>query len=221
MKHKILLMGFLSFYFFNYGQSLEKIFLKNPSFEGKPFQSQTPVGWYDCSFMGESGADTHPNKFWGVNRNAQHGKTYIGMVARLNGTYESIYQKLKRPLVANQQYKFSISLCTSPVYNSGMNIRTYLEKGILDFKRSDTTYSFTTPVLLRIIGGRKDCKMLQLLAESPLIDNYDWKKFVFTFTPIENYDHFYLQAFYKDDKTPCNGNILLDNASTIEPIVSK
>ena len=138
--------------------------------------------------------------------------------ARLNGTYESIYQKLKRPLVANQQYKFSISLCVHLLFITiGMNIGPIWKK-VFWILKDPYNLQFYNTSLLRIIGGRKDCKMLQLLAESPLIDNYDWKKFVLHLPYWKLRSHFYLQAFYKDDKTPCNGNILLDNASTIRQL---
>ncbi|MBK6668056.1 MAG: hypothetical protein IPG48_18445 [Saprospiraceae bacterium] len=51
----------------------------------------------------ETPPDIHPKNFWGVNVEAQHGKTYLGMVARDNNAYESVMQELASPLKAKRR----------------------------------------------------------------------------------------------------------------------
>lgn len=72
--------------------------LTNPSFEDVPRHSRVPRGWYDCGFPGESAPDTQPDPTFQVNKAAADGETYLGLVVRDNDTWESISQKLTRPV---------------------------------------------------------------------------------------------------------------------------
>lgn len=93
---------FVYFYFFAHtfysvGQNTlqhSRIRLTNPSFEGSPMQSAVPAGWKSIDFQGESAPDVHPNGFWGVTIKPFSGKTYLGLVARANKTWERIGQVL-------------------------------------------------------------------------------------------------------------------------------
>jgi|SRR5690606_2770898 len=101
------------------GKTQDTIRLKNSSFEGEPqqgdkFHSTQIEDWVDCApyynFNGESPPDIHPNGIWGNNLKAQDGKTYLGMVARDNDTYEAISQVLSEPLIAGKCYTLSVYL---------------------------------------------------------------------------------------------------------------
>lgn len=96
----------------------EAIYLTNPSFEDMPRHSIAPSGWYDCGFPGESPPDVQPNGEFGVTKPANHGATYLGMVVRDNDTWESVSQKLSRPLKRGQCYEFSLDLARSELYIS-------------------------------------------------------------------------------------------------------
>jgi len=178
----------------------------NPSFEDNPRPQHPPQGWWDCGFPSETPPDVHPNPaspFFGVKRPAQDGDTYLGMVVRQNDTWESVAQRLNRPLEANQDYTFNIHMCRSPNYVSSI-------------RGSDEEINFTTPILLRVWGGTGFCNKRQLLYNTELVDHTDWKKYIIQFHTEEKYGYIILEAFFQ---TPAvvspNGNILLDNLSSI------
>ena len=147
--------------------------LDNPSFEGEARPGLSPHGWYDCgdiNFPMETPPDVHPtndlsgrNNF-GVVQKAFHGSTYLGMVVRENESWESVAQELKKPLSPNSCYSFNINLCKSKVYKSGI-------------RGSRDMVEFTTPVKLRIWGGKGYCDTRELLAESELVKNTEWEKY--------------------------------------------
>lgn len=188
----------------------EVIQLFNPSFEDFARCCQPPTGWRDCGFQGETPPDVQPAGGFSVNRPAQDGRTYMGMVTRDNDTWESVEQRLEYPLEKNSCYSFSIHLCRSDVYVSGTSTnRNQLE-------------SFTNPIKLRIWGGTGSCTKRELLGESELIRNIEWKKFDFKFEPNSTITYIILEAFYKTPTLlPYNGNILIDNASDIVLIPCK
>jgi outer membrane protein OmpA-like peptidoglycan-associated protein len=193
----------------SFAQDNTKILLNNPSFEDKPRHSKVPIGWTDCGFPGESEPDIQPSGFFSVNKPAQDGNTYMGMVVRDNDTWESVAQKLSRKLEKGKCYEFSIFLCRSELYVSQSRL-------------SEAQSNYTTPAKLRIYGGFNYCDKQFLLAESPLVVTTRWIEYKFRFEPIDNYTHLVFEAFYKTPTLfPYNGNILLDNASAIEPIPCK
>jgi hypothetical protein len=195
---------FLSCFFCSYAQ--EEIILKNPSFEGFPKLSRTPDLWFDCGFPGESQVDIHPvpNSEFQVDKTPIDGDSYLGMITRENETWEAIGQRLSQPLQGGKTYGFSIYLSRSATYISALQ---YSPKGKLNF---------ATPIKLRIWGGDGYCKKAELLAESPIIINTRWLEFDFKLNPSNDLSYITFEAFYK---VPCpfpyNGNILLDNASSI------
>ncbi len=188
---------------------IEVIQIYNSSFEDFARCCQPPTGWMDCGFQGETPPDVQPAGGFSVNRPAQDGRTYMGMVTRENDTWESVQQKLEHPLEKNSCYSFSIHLCRSAVYMSGTKTSQELE-------------SFTKPIKLRIWGGSGACTKRELLGESELISNTEWKKFDFKFEPNSTVSYIILEAFYKTPTLlPYNGNILIDNASDIVLIPCK
>lgn len=185
------------------------IVLRNPSFEDIPRHSRPPVGWNDCGFVEqESPPDVHPdplNQFQ-VGSSPQHGSTFLGMVVRDNDTWESVGQELNEPFVGGQCYDFRIQLARSRFYISRSRITAERE-------------NYVKPIKLRIFGGFDFCERLELLGETPLVGNYDWKEYAIKLTPAKDYTHIVFEAFYKTPSlVPYNGNLLLDNASTLVPM---
>ena len=90
----------------------EPIHLTNPSFEDIPRYSRPPVGWFDCAknfgFKGETPPDTQPSGAFSVSKAPYDGSTYLGMVVRDNDTWESVSQRLSKPMQKGQCYEFSI-----------------------------------------------------------------------------------------------------------------
>ncbi len=210
---QILCCLILSYPASTFGQAKE-IKLKNPSFEDSPRIGANdriaPTGWFDCGKPGESAPDIHPGPsnepFFEVTKESQDGNTYIGMVTRDNDTWESIAQRLPSALQSGKCYEFSIHLARSPIYNSYS--RTSVQR-----------VNFSDPIVLKIYGGNDYCNRKQLLAESDLVENYDWKKFNFRFEPNGDYNFITIEAYYKTPALfPYNGNVLVDNASNITVI---
>jgi hypothetical protein len=192
-----------------FGQKPVIIKLNNPSFEDYPGAAHTPKGWFDCGFTGESAPDVQPSGLFSCTKLAYKDSTYIGMVVRDNNTWEALGQKLRKQLLKNVKYSFSLYACQSELYMGTSQL-------------SGTSANYTTPSIIRIWGGNDLCKKTEMLAESPLIDFKDWKKLDFTFSPKANYRYFTIEAFYKvPTAIPYNGNILIDNASAIVPILDK
>jgi len=128
------------------------------------------------------------------------------MVVRENDTWESVGQRLKRPIEANQCYSFSIYLARSASYVSRVQGKAEV-------------VSFSTPIKIRIWGGTGFCNKRELLDESTLVKNTDWKEYHFKFSPKQRHTYIVLEAFFQTPApVPPNGNVLLDNASSIQPI---
>ncbi|MEM8524402.1 MAG: OmpA family protein [Bacteroidota bacterium] len=190
-------------------QAQRTISLNNPSFEDFPRHSHTPRGWYDCGFPDESPPDIHPEMSGGqfsVDQNAQHQKTYLGMVVRDNETWESVAQRLNIPLQKGQCYDFSIHIARSMFYKSLSRV-------------TNEEANYATPCKLRIWGGNGYCDRAQLLAESDKIINTRWLKRNFRFRPEADYYYILFEVYFETPVLfPYNGNILIDNASDIVPV---
>ncbi|MCC6726857.1 MAG: FAD:protein FMN transferase [Saprospiraceae bacterium] len=186
------------------------IHLENPSFEGIPGEGQSsvklPEGWYDCGFPGESPPDVHPkqgNGAFQVKKLPSDGKTYLGLVARDNDTWEMVSQKLSGAMEAGKVYKFHIDLCRSETYVSASRV-------------SNQPVNYTTPLTFRIWGGNGYCDREELLATSPPVTDFNWKTHEFELVPSDEFKYIVLEAFYKTPTPyPYNGNLLMDNASDI------
>ena len=71
------------------------VWLNNASFEGVPQDATTPSGWQECE-LGTT-PDILPG-FWNVYTEASDGETFIGLITRDDGSFESIGQRLSSPL---------------------------------------------------------------------------------------------------------------------------
>ncbi|MEZ4994265.1 MAG: OmpA family protein, partial [Saprospiraceae bacterium] len=187
-------------------QGQDTIYLTNPSFEDYPRPGKPPTGWYDCGFPGETPPDVQPDATFSVSKAASHGDSYMGMVVRDNDTWESVSQRLSRPLQKGKCYSFSMDLARSELYISVSRV-------------SEETANYATPAKLRIYGGFGYCDKQYLLAESKLIINHRWLRYNFRFEPLADYTYLILEVFYQTPTLfPYNGNVLLDNASPVTEI---
>lgn len=222
---KIITFTFCFLFCFHVACSQKTIELRNPSFEDTPHAGnnvKSISGWRDCGafyFDNESPPDIHlgmnekftnNNTFFNVNEKATHGYTFLGMVVRENETHEAVGQKLSSSLEAGKCYSFSIDLSRSKDYISPYN------PGVDNINSKN----FTTPVVFVIYGGRSICNIKELLAESIPVENTSWKRYEFEFRPSENYSHIILGVYFdtSNEESAYNGNLLLDNASSIMEI---
>ncbi len=185
--HKLLLVFLLSILYVSANGQPAR--LLNPSFEGEPRDATIPRGWYAC----EKGTtpDILPGP-WGVYLEAEAGETYVGLITRENGSWESIGQRLSKPLEKDECYYFTVSLAHSSAY-----------------------MGYDKAIKLRIWGGKNKCTRTQLLGESERIESNEWETYSFDFTATEKMKYIIIEAHHSDDEFSHQGNILLDNISAI------
>jgi hypothetical protein len=163
--------------------------LNNASFEDDPADATVPMGWFACA-QGTT-PDILPG-FWGVYNEASDGDTYLGLITRENGTYESIGQRFKQILKKGECFSFT-----------------------LDLALSDQYAGYGYPIYLRIWISDHQCEMEQLIFKSKKITSENWQKHKVEFKPKTNVEYIKIEAFYSDDKFSYQGSILIDNISPI------
>ncbi len=165
-----------------------QIRIENPSFEGSPQDATVPTGWMPC----EDGTtpDILPGP-WGVYQEPSEGDSYMGLITRADGTYESVGQRLSEPLKKGECYSWN-----------------------LDLAHSNTYTGYNQPLKLRVWGAYNRCQKAALLYESPLIDHTDWQTYSFSFLSKFEYHYLIIEAYAPDHST-LRGNILIDNCSKI------
>ena len=178
---------FICFSLNNYCQS---IYLTNPSFEGDPSPATVPVGWHACA--PETTPDLLPET-WGVITEPAEGETFLGLITRQDGSWESIGQRLSAPIEAKDCYAFTVDLAHSSTY-SGYN----------------------QTLKLRVWLGTNRCEKTQLIFESPMIEHLDWKTYPIKFTSKQRSNYIILEAFYEEGYFSRKGSILIDNITPLK-----
>jgi len=168
-----------------------QLFLDNPSFEGTPQDATTPVGWHGCA-TGTT-PDILPGP-WGVFEESSDGDTFLGLITRRDGTHESIGQRLKKPILPKQCYQFKLDVARSITYNG-----------------------YSNPLKLRVWGGTTKCEKSQLIKETEFVEASEWLTEYISFTAKKTINYIILEAFYKEEPTSYEGNILIDNLSPLKP----
>jgi hypothetical protein len=188
-------------------QAQDTIRLQNPSLEDRPTCCRPPSGWESLDFDGYTPPDVQPGGGFKVANIPAEGRTYVSMVTRDDGTFETIYQKLSTPLLPNVCYKISVFLAKSLEYTSGTK---WAPNHYIDF---------LSPTIIQILGGNSpDDPELEILNASTPVDHYEWIEYVFEFIPTEDFSYIFLSAFYPDGiGSFTNGHILVDNLSDIVP----
>lgn len=185
--------------------------IKNKSFEKVNYSPSTQgdkIGkWKSCGADIESPPtiQTRDYKYFQATTEPVDRNKYINMVTREDKTWESISQRLRKPLEPGMEYHFALYACISPDFQAA--IRSRGESVIL---------AFDNPVVLRVYGGKKNCTSWSLLAETPPIYHSEWKEYTFSFIPPEEYKFLALEAFYIPSTTTAyNGNVNIDYLSDI------
>ena len=184
LRNILIVVGLL---FFSVAKAQE---FDNPSFEGEPQDARIPEGWFGC--QPGTTPDILPGP-WGVYDDAENGQTYLGLITRQDGTWESIGQRLSRALETEECYFFFI-----------------------DLAKSDTYTGYTGETRLRIWGSVEKCGLDQLLFDSGNVKNEYWKKHKVHFTTENEIRYITLEVYFTEGaKTAYKGNILMDNLSPI------
>ncbi len=183
---KIVLLGCLAWI----QAGAQHITILNGSFEGVPADATMPQGWMGC--QEGTTPDILPG-YWGVYTQPSDGDTYLGLITRGNGTWESIGQRLSGPLKKGSCYAWS-----------------------LDLAHSDTYSGHNGPVRLRVWVSKVKCQKDQLIFESPLIDHTDWETYKVKFTANEDFQYILLEAFHSEEEFSYKGNVLIDRLRAIQ-----
>lgn len=170
--------------------SAQTIYLNNASLEGMPGDATMPAGWFGCE-LGTT-PDLLPG-YWGVHQEAAEGETFVGIITREDGSWESIGQRLPDKIAAGDCYSFSLELSHSNNYET-----------------------YNGPLKLRIWGGAQKCGKQQLLFESPFIEKTYWETYQVEFTAEKDINYLTFEAFYREKRFSYRGNVLVDNISGLE-----
>ncbi|MFT4665431.1 MAG: hypothetical protein ACI8YQ_002562 [Polaribacter sp.] len=180
-----------AFLLFQAGLTYGQIVLDNASFEGDPEDATMPASWQPCA-KGTT-PDILPGP-WNVRLKASEGNTYLGLITREDGTWESIGQRTSTTVKGGECYTFSLMLANSKKY-AGYN----------------------KAIKLRIWGGQTACGKEVLLGESKYINHTDWKRYEFKFLPDVDINYIIFEAQHMDGiYFHYRGNILIDDCSTID-----
>ncbi len=198
-----------------WGQPGNQIFLTNPSFEDFPHSGDRGgiPGWSNCGPADQTPPDIQPG-FFGVSSAARNGNTYLGLVVRQSGTWESVGQRLPQPLEVNQCYEFNLDFRRDTSYVSKVT-------------DAQSLYKFTTPVRVLIWGGNGYCDKGEMLYQSAVIIHPRWLTYNCRLSPKKGtWTHIIIEAYYgsADPFNPTlplytNGNVLIDNATPIKQVV--
>ncbi len=164
--------------------------LTNAGFEGEAQDATVPLGWFPC--QEGTTPDILPG-FWGVYHEAAEGDTFLGLITREDGTWESIGQRFSQPLQANECYGFSLQLAHSPAYAG-----------------------YSEPVILRIWGGENRCGKTQLLLETEPIEEEEWRTHTLAFATKSKLHYILIEAFFPQTGQAVRGNVLIDALSPVE-----
>lgn len=171
----------------SYGQSE----IQNPSFEERSRMNKVPDHWDSCKRGGTP--DILPGE-WEVTTPAAEGDTYLGMITRSDGTWESVGQQLSTPVTVDECHTFSLQLARSADY-----------------------VNHNLPIKLKVYLGNGNCDRAQLIGDTENISSELWKKYEFNFIPKQQYTHLILEASYGNGiYIYYNGNILIDDLSDIK-----
>lgn len=168
-------------------------YLPNPSFEGPGGENTPPPFWIPCEAA--NNPDLQPNNV-DVFMEASDGNTYISL--RVSGadrdnSREIVYSSLFKPITVGNCYQLQVDLAqaTEAIYS-----------GIL---------SPSYPTVFKIWGSKHACEIVELLAESPVINHSEWRTYSFTVSPTDtSYSVLYIEPDFVGDST-YHGLLLVDN----------
>ncbi len=168
---------------------LSQALITNPSMEDQPADATMPSGWFSASKS--TTPDILPG-FWGVYAEPEDGNSYVGLITRPDGSFESIAQRLGAPLSKETCYTLGLYLA-----------------------HSDNYTGYNQPLKLRVYISNKKNKREQLVYESPIIEDEDWAFYQFEFIPLKAARYLILEAYNDSGQRAWKGNILIDGLSQL------
>lgn len=181
------------------------VFFENPSFEDKPGRSRTPYGWYLCEESHHSPPDIHPQHIFSVTKPPADGRTYLGMVARADGSAESIEQVLSQPL-APGCYRLDFFASRSDEYFSySVPVKDWVK--------------FDKPLHIAVYGNHSPCSKKLLLGRSSVIEKTDWQGYTIILEVPAPVARLQIQVEPPDTAvSQWHGSVLIDGLSPLVPV---
>jgi outer membrane protein OmpA-like peptidoglycan-associated protein len=213
LDFKMIRVALLLFFPLSLWSQSTVINLTNPSFEGSNGAGIEIPGWVNCGPSSETPPDLQPG-FFRVMTAPRHGNTYLGLVVRQTGTWESVGQRLSQSLEMNICYEFSLDLRRDTSYVSAL-------------PGGGPPVKFTTPARIIIWGGNGYCDKGEVLYQSAVIIHPRWLTYNCRLSPKKgNWSHIIMEAYYGSQDPinptlplPTNGNVLIDNCTPIKQVV--
>ncbi len=190
------------------GLCAQPVPLENSSFEDTPGHSRLPRGWVNLGLYPDNPPDIQPTVEFRKQLPAFHGKTYLGMVIRVDRSVEVIGQKLAEPLEKGHFYVVAFAAHHSKTIVAQSQAQKNSGYGL-----SLTHYSHTAR--LQILGARENPEEeWLLLAESPTIDHADWKHYEMAFQAPDDLGFFIIRPVHAGKIG--DGNVMLDRLTLFE-----
>ena len=144
-------------------------------------------------------------RFYSSEHPSRHGGNHVALAAYADGVRENLGQRLRYPIIPGLKFTMDVWLCYSPFMTRVHPIQSLFDQKT-DFK----------PVKLQIYGFASESDLGNaLLAETPVIDHFDWKQYKLTWEASGRYDYIYLVPTWVGDDF-YDGNIHVDDLSIIK-----
>lgn len=182
----------------------QKNLIRNPSFDGYA-QGPRIDYWINTGDPREAPPYIHSETraFFYLYAEPFEGTTYLCMVTRPNGSVSSISQRLRKPLIPGERYKFSVWVMQSPIMMSAT-------------REAPTIFQdFTNPVRLQLSGRTELQDPGDVLLRSGPKSNLEWTKLQYEFVASKAYRYITIEASFPDEKNATAGHLLLDLCSLV------
>jgi hypothetical protein len=184
-----------------------EIKLRNPSLESPNKNFVIPPEWRPHPiFLGaKSMKDLRLTRFYSGEHPSKDGGNHVALAAYADGVRENIGQSLRYPIIPGLRFTMEVWVCYSPRMTRVHPIQSLFNPKT-DFK----------PLKLQLYGFASDTDLGNaLLAETPVIDHYDWKQYKLTWEVTGRYDYIYLVPSWESNEF-YDGNLHVDNLSIIK-----
>ncbi|HLF62594.1 MAG TPA: hypothetical protein VI603_02525 [Saprospiraceae bacterium] len=184
-----------------------EIKLRNASLESPNKNFVIPPPWKPHPiFLGSTEIkDLRLTRFYSQENPSQDGGNHVALAAFEDGVRENIGQRLRYPVIPGLRFTIEVWLAFSPFQTQVHPIQSLFDPKT-DFK----------PVKLQIYGFASQTDLGNaLLAETPVIDHYQWKKYTLTWEATGRYDYIYFVPGW-EGTTFYDGNLHVDNLSIIK-----
>lgn len=189
------------------GQTPDRIRVRNPSFDAYNKHFVIPPDWTPNPLFlsGVEPKQLRLTRFYRDSEPSHHGDTHIALATYRNGIRENVGQRLKYPMIRGHRYALDIWCAWSP-----RRTTIHPSQQVTSPAGNDLV-----PIRLQLFGFRDDGVYENtLLAETPLIDHPEWRRYTLEWTCPGTYRNLCIVATWTAGEA-CDGNVLVDDLSAI------